>query len=137
MIVVASSVWIDFFRGTATPAVQRFRQLMAEGVAQIVVPDVVLYEELRGFRHEREFRQARALLQALKIEPAVGENLALQAAEHYRHLCAAGVHREMRRRHFAGCVLPGERVHAVATGSGFRHDARTARAACVDGYDLR
>ena len=89
MIVVASSVWIDFFRGTATPAVQRFRQLMAEGVAQIVVPDVVLYEELRGFRHEREFRQARALLQALKIEPAVGENLAFQATEHCRHLCAA------------------------------------------------
>ena len=89
MIVVASSVWIDFFRGTATPAVQRFRQLMAEGVAQIVVLNVVLYEELRGFRHEREFRQARALLQALKIEPAVDENLALQAAEHYRHLCAA------------------------------------------------
>ena len=89
MIVVASSVWIDFFRGTATPAVQRFRQLMAEGVAQIVVLNVVLYEVLRGFRHEREFRQARALLQALKIEPAVGENLALQAAEHYRHLCAA------------------------------------------------
>ena len=38
MIVVDSSVWIDFFRGNATPAVQRFRQLMAEGVAQIIVP---------------------------------------------------------------------------------------------------
>ena len=90
MIVVDSSVWIDFFRGNATPAVQRFRQLMAEGVAQIIVPDLVLYEVLRGFRHEREFRQAKALMQALKSEPAVGENLALQAAEHYRHMCAAG-----------------------------------------------
>ena len=90
MIAVDSSVWIDFFRGNATPAVQRFRQLLAEGVAQIIVPDLVLYEVLRGFRHEREFRQAKALMQALKIEPAMGENLALQAAEHYRHMCAAG-----------------------------------------------
>ena len=90
MIVVDSSVWIDFFRGNATPAVQRFRQLMAQGVAQIIVPDLVLYEVLRGIRHEREFRQAKALMQALKSEPAVGENLALQAAEHYRLMCAAG-----------------------------------------------
>jgi hypothetical protein len=31
---------------------------------RIVVPDLVLYEVLRGFRHERELRQARVLMQA-------------------------------------------------------------------------
>jgi hypothetical protein len=62
-----------------------------EGEVRIVVPDLVFYEVLRGFRHEREFRQARDLLQELGIEPATGGELALQAAQHFRSLRAAGV----------------------------------------------
>jgi predicted nucleic acid-binding protein len=55
------------------------------------VPDLVLYEVLRGFRHERHLRQARLLMQTLSVEPCGGEDLALAAAEHYRHLRARGI----------------------------------------------
>mgnify|MGYP003577546959 CR=1 FL=1 len=91
MLVVDSSVWIDFFSGHASAARQTLRRLLTEGEIRIVVPDLVFYEVLRGFRHEREFRQARDLLQQLGIEPVSSEDLALDAAQHYRTLRAVGV----------------------------------------------
>ena len=91
VLVVDSSVWIDFFNGTPNHARDVLRRLLAEGRVRLVVPDLVLYEVLRGFRHERDFRLALALMQGLASEDCGGEALALAAAHHYRSLRAAGV----------------------------------------------
>lgn len=91
MLVADSSVWIDFFADAPHPAVQVLSELLYSGEARIVVPDLVLFEVLRGFRHERAWREARALLESLDIEPVGGHALALEAAQHYRSLRAAGV----------------------------------------------
>ncbi|MBS0392945.1 MAG: PIN domain nuclease [Proteobacteria bacterium] len=91
MLVVDSSVWIDFFNARESAARGELRQLLDDGHTRLVVPDLVLYEVLRGFRHERALRQARLLLQTLSVEPCGGEDIALAAAEHYRHLRARGV----------------------------------------------
>ena len=90
MVVVDSSVWIDFFCGTQRSGVGVLRQLLDHGEVRIVVPDLVLYEVLRGFRHERDHRQARVLMESLSIEETGGEHLALAAAEHYRSLRRSG-----------------------------------------------
>lgn len=90
MVVVDSSVWIDFFSGRPTAASEELARLLDDGCTSLVVPDLVLYEVLRGFRHERALRQARGLLQALSVEPCGGEALALSAAEHYRSMRAQG-----------------------------------------------
>ncbi|MDB5859564.1 MAG: PilT protein domain protein [Ramlibacter sp.] len=90
MLVVDSGVWIDFFSGRSSPEGATLRRLLQDGEVRIVVPDLVLYEVLRGFRHEREFRQARALMEGLGIETAGGVATALEAAQHYRGLRAAG-----------------------------------------------
>jgi predicted nucleic acid-binding protein len=91
MVVVDSSVWIDFFSGAQHPGVGVLRQLLGHGEVRIVVPDLVLYEVLRGFRHERDHRQARTLMETLGIEDTGGARLALAAADHYRSLRRAGV----------------------------------------------
>lgn len=57
----------------------------------MVVPDLVLFEVLRGFRHERELRQAQALMLSLDVEEVCGAELALEAAQHYRDLRKGGV----------------------------------------------
>ena len=44
---------------------------LRDGEVRVVVPDLVLFEVLRGFRHERDFREARALLESLRIEFSV------------------------------------------------------------------
>ncbi len=91
MLVVDSSVWIDFFAKRPQPACDTLRRLLQEGEVRIVVPDLVLFEVLRGFRHEREWRQARELLEALDVEAASDPALAVEAASHYRSLRASGI----------------------------------------------
>lgn len=91
MILVDSSVWIDFFNGRATPEVERLSDLLADAAAPIGMPDLVLFEVLRGFRHDRDFQAARRALAALPVIDVGGDTLALRAAEHYRALRARGV----------------------------------------------
>jgi len=91
VVVVDSSVWIDFFNGARTRAGDRLKELLAGGETTLVVPDLVLYEVLRGFRDERHYLQARALMQTLDVEPTVDPALAVHAATHYRSLRAVGV----------------------------------------------
>ena len=91
MLVVDSSVWIDFLAGRPQPACVTLERLLEEGEVRLVVPDLVLFEVLRGFRHEHEWRQARALLTALAVEAATDPDLAVEAAGHYRALRTAGI----------------------------------------------
>ena len=90
MLVVDSSVWIDYFTGNPSPARDTLRRLLNDGEVRLVVPDLVLFEVLRGFRLEREFRQARTLMEELSVEPVGGIDMALEAAQHYRSLRAMG-----------------------------------------------
>lgn len=91
MLVVDSSVWIDFFNGQPNPARDVLRRLLHDGETRIVVPDLVLFEVLRGFRNERERRQAEALLLSLAVEATGSVALCLQAVHHYRDLRRSGV----------------------------------------------
>ena len=91
MLVVDSSVWIDFFNNADEPAAQLLEHLLDKGEVKLVVPDLVLYEVLRGFRHERAYRQAQKLMQSLSIETAGGSDTAMAAAQHYRSLRDQGI----------------------------------------------
>ena len=91
MLVVDSSVWVDFFNDTANPAADLLQALLDHGEVRLVVPDLVLFEVLRGCRHEHDYRQARLLMETLSIEAAGGTELALAAAQHYRSLRAQGI----------------------------------------------
>ena len=91
MLVVDSSVWIDFFNDVDHPSVEHLARLLEAGDMPIVVPDLVLFEVLRGFRDDRDHRRARLLLESLRIEPVAGAALAVEAARHYRSLRAAGI----------------------------------------------
>ncbi len=91
MLVVDSSVWIDFFADAPRPAVELLDQLLAHGEVRLVVPDLVLFEVLRGFRQEPHLRQARRLMESLSVETTASAALAVEAAEHYRSLRARGI----------------------------------------------
>lgn len=91
MVVVDSGVWIDFFNGAATAQRGTLRRLLADGETTLIVPDLVLYEVLRGFRLERDYLQAERLMLSMTVEPTGGQTLAQRAATHYRSLRAAGI----------------------------------------------
>ena len=90
VLAVDSSVWIDFFNGADAPAVDLLAQLLDRGEVRLVVPDLVLFEVLRGFRLEHELRTARRLMQGLDVESSVGPDPAMAAVDHYRHLRGHG-----------------------------------------------
>lgn len=90
MLVVDSSVWIDFFNGFDAPSADLLAHLLDHGEVRLVVPDLVLFEVLRGFRSERDLRTARRLMQGLGVESSMDPELAVAAAEHYRQLRGHG-----------------------------------------------
>lgn len=89
MIVVDSSVWIDFFRGRVTRGTTVLRPLMGLGV--ILVGDLVLAEVLQGFPDEKQAQAGRRTLERFAVEPMVGRDVAVAAAGHYRALRARGI----------------------------------------------
>ncbi len=89
MILVDSSVWIDFFRGTSTPQVERLEVLFAE--ERIAVGDLILTEVLQGFRSEREFNLARKALDTFEFVELGGLDISVQAAKNFRTLRALGI----------------------------------------------
>ena len=91
MVVVDSSIWIDYFNGVPNQARAALRRLLDGGDVRVVVPDLVLFEVLRGFRHERDLRQARTLMESLSVEDSGGAAMAVAAAHHYRSLRAVGI----------------------------------------------
>ncbi len=89
MILVDSSVWIDYFRGIATPQSDKLDLLL--GAQPIAVGDLMLAEVLQGFDSDRDFERALQLLRTLAIVDIAGQDVALQAARNFRILRALGV----------------------------------------------
>lgn len=89
MILVDSSVWIDYFRGVATPQADQLDSLL--GTELLATGDLMLAEVLQGFKSDHDFEQAKKLLTALEIVELGGRDIALQAARNFRTLRAKGV----------------------------------------------
>ncbi len=89
MILVDSSVWIDYFNGAATAQTDLLDLLL--GTQPVAVGDLILTEVLQGFSTPSRFRRARQLLSALPMAPIAGRRVALQAAENYRCLRQRGI----------------------------------------------
>lgn len=89
MIVVDTSVWVDYFNGKPTPQADALETLL--GTREILVGDLILTEILQGFREDRDFRQALRLLRSFTVVTMLGPDLALRSAQHYRALRKRGV----------------------------------------------
>jgi predicted nucleic acid-binding protein len=89
VIVVDSSVWIDFFNGVSTPEVERLDGLLGE--MPLAIGDLILVEVLQGFRHRRDVAKARQLFQSLTLLPMLEGRNAWVAAENYRRLRSKGI----------------------------------------------
>lgn len=89
MIVVDSSVWIDYFGGKTTPAAEKLDSLLGE--TPIAAGDLMLVEVLQGFRTDSDFAQARDLLMSLTIVNMLNTSIALRSAANFRTLRKKGV----------------------------------------------
>lgn len=89
MILVDSSVWIDYFRGVLTPQTNRLDALLGQEL--VAIGDLMLAEVLQGFTSDRDFETALAMLDALEVIEIGGREVAVQAARNYRALRERGI----------------------------------------------
>jgi predicted nucleic acid-binding protein len=89
VILVDSSVWIDYFNGTVTPQTEKLHDLLDREA--LAIGDLILTEVLRGFRAETEFEETRSRLSSLTVVELGGWQLAIQAARNFRTLRQLGV----------------------------------------------
>jgi predicted nucleic acid-binding protein len=89
LILVDSSVWIDYFNGTITRQTGRLDGLL--GRETLAIGDLILTEVLQGFADERQFNQARKMLTSLMVVELGGLEIAIQAAKNFRALRRIGL----------------------------------------------
>jgi len=89
VILVDSSVWIDYFRGTRNSQTDRLDALL--GNQFVATGDLVLAEVLQGFGSVQDFNQGKKLLTSLPIIGLVGGDIAVQAAKNFRILRSRGI----------------------------------------------
>jgi predicted nucleic acid-binding protein len=89
MILVDSSVWIDFFNGHDKPHVEKLYQLL--GRELIATGDLIMVEVLQGFSSDKDFRKAQELFEILPCFSLCSQELAFKAARNYRFLGKNGV----------------------------------------------
>lgn len=89
MILVDSSVWIDYLRGVESRQTDRLHGLL--GVEPLAVGDLILTEVLQGTTSERDFKEVMRLLSSLDMLQLGGAEVAIQAARNFRALRDKGV----------------------------------------------
>lgn len=91
MVVVDSGVWIDLFNGTPSPACLQLKMLLDEARTPVAAPDLIAFEVLRGFRHERQYRMAMRVFEQVRMPWDMGLASAERAADRYRRLREMGI----------------------------------------------
>ena len=89
MILVDSSVWIDYLRGRRTPQAEKLDALL--GSTPLAIGDLILTEVPQGCPTQRQFDQVRELLGTLTFVTLGGPAVAVAAAENFRALRAKGI----------------------------------------------
>ena len=89
MIVVDSSVWIDYFRGADTPQVALLDSYL--GRTRVAVGDLIAAEVLQGVRADSEYKLVKKVFAGFPHLDLAGYELALKASENYRMLRARGI----------------------------------------------
>jgi predicted nucleic acid-binding protein len=89
LIVVDSSVWIDYYNGRTTPQTLKLKSLLGE--AELLVGDIILCEVLRGARSDAHARAIGKELAEFDCVSMLDPQLAVVAAANYRKLSGRGV----------------------------------------------
>ena len=89
MLVVDTSVWVDYFNGVENPQTDFLNAILDK--TPILIGDLILAEVLQGFRHDPDFEKVRRILGKFMQESMVNPVLAVQSARNYRFLRQKGI----------------------------------------------
>ncbi len=88
MILVDSSVWVDYFNGTDSKQTDWLDDALGEEI--IIMGDIILAEVLQGFQRDSDYKRAKELLLDFPIIDLAGKDVAIESASNYRSLRKKG-----------------------------------------------
>ncbi len=89
MILVDTSVWIDYFNGVDRIETDTLDKAL--GNETVAIGDLILIEILQGFRTDKQYNMAKELLEPLKKFEMLGLSIAVKTADNYRKLRKKGI----------------------------------------------
>lgn len=89
MILVDTSVWIDYFNGIKNRQTNGLDTILSE--QSVLIGDIILTEILQGFDSDTDFKKAKKALYHLDCVQLGGKSLAIKAASNFRFLRSKGV----------------------------------------------
>ena len=89
MILVDSSVWIDYFSGLDSPEADKLYNIL--GIRPVAIGDLILTEVLQGFRSDKDYKAARRVFEDVTVFDMLGEKMAIKSAENFRALIKKGI----------------------------------------------
>lgn len=89
MIVADTSVWIDYVRGLDAPHTNALDYELLYN--RVITGDIIIAEFLQGFRDDRDFLEAKKIMESLEYRDFLGKEVALQAAQNFRLLRKKGI----------------------------------------------
>ncbi len=89
MIVVDSSIWIDYFNGKKSKKTDWLDESL--GIEAIIMGDIILAEVLQGFQDDKDFKTAKRLLLEFPFIEMLGQEIAIKSAINYRKLRQKGI----------------------------------------------
>lgn len=89
MILVDTSVWIDYFNGVNNPQTDLLDASIVKGT--VAIGDLIFLEILQGIRNDNQYRQTKQSLLALEQYEIFGKNMVAKCADSYRALRKKGI----------------------------------------------
>ena len=89
MILADTSAWIDYVRGIAAPHTDLLDLELARN--RVITGDLIIAEFLQGFREDREYLEAKQIMDSLEYRDLVGREIAIAASQNYRMLRKNGI----------------------------------------------
>lgn len=89
MIIVDTSVWIDYFNGIDNAHTDLLDQKLDNDL--VAIGDLILVEILQGFKNDKDYKLAKKTLMLLEQHEFLGTKNAIKAAENFRSLRKKGI----------------------------------------------
>ena len=89
MILVDTSVWIDYFNGANNKETELLDIALIDGI--VAIGDLIFLEILQGFRIDKDYNRAKKTLGTLDQYEMFGHTMVLKCANNYRALRKKGI----------------------------------------------
>ena len=89
MVVVDTTVWIDYVNGIISPYTNALDYELTN--THVIIGDLLITEFLQGFRNDRDFEAAKEIVDKLIYCDMLGKDIALKSAMNFRLLRKNGI----------------------------------------------